>query len=215
MNYKKLLLIFLTVMMCLCLCACNAHKDVESQIAALGEITLDSKDELDAIAVAYSELSESQRKKVANYSDYKKALEKYDAVVYENIEKIFVETAVTDYGNHEDILINLNKYGKYFTEDQKNSLLTIYYFYEDAPQYVEDYITSRLKSPRSYYCYSMEVKCYGIDMAEDDEHVGTVDITYGAANSFGAEVTESLHFLISFKFNSNGKGITVTDCLVM
>ena len=214
MRIKKLSSMLLVGLLCFGLCGCNAHEDVESQIAALGEITLDSKDELDAIASAYKELSESQQKKVANYSDYKIALEEYDAIVYENLDTIYYEIAFTDYANHAEILIGLSKYEKYFKEGQKTGLLANYYFYEDAPQYAEKYIVSRLKSPRSYYCYSLDAKCFVVGTDEDNEHRGTVDITYGATNSFGGEVTDELHFSLRFKLNSDKKGITVTSSFI-
>lgn len=199
MKYKKILALLLAGSLCFWFCACNAHKEVKEQIAALGEITLDSKAELDAIAVAYSELSESQKRKVENYSDYEEALKKYDALVYENIETIYYELACTNYGSHSKILVGLNKYEKYFSEEQKNGLLAIYYFYEDAPEYAQDYIISRLKSPRSFYLYSLEADCFVV--STDGKYSGTVDITYGANNSYGAEVTKKVHFLLSFKLN--------------
>lgn len=214
MNYKRLYMLMLAVILCFGLYGCGEAKEVEDQINALGEITLDSMDALDEIARSYAELTESQRKQVKNYALYEQAVEEYDELVYANIDEIFLDLRLTKYNEKDNLIKGLNKYKKYLTEDQQDLLLASYYFFEDGPIYVQNYIQSRLKSPRSFYVYNMDVDYYTFYVEDNKEYNNSIKITYGATNSFGAEVTKTKTFLIDFRLNSDKQGITVTDALI-
>ena len=62
---KKIISVLIIGIACL-LCSCGksqAVKDVEQQIDALGEISIDSKEEIEAAEKAYNDLTEKEREK--------------------------------------------------------------------------------------------------------------------------------------------------------
>ena len=70
---KKISFLLLAVLLCLLLTACGkteAVKNLESQIAAIEEVTPESGDMLLAIEEAYSALTEEERKTVGNYEAF-------------------------------------------------------------------------------------------------------------------------------------------------
>lgn len=67
---KKLVALLLVLVMAVSLCGCgksNAVKNVEAQIAAIGEVTLDSGDTIVAAQRAFDALTEKDKAKVENY----------------------------------------------------------------------------------------------------------------------------------------------------
>ena len=81
---KKLTALLLALVMTLSLCACGESaelKSVREQIAAIGEVGLDSEAAIAAAEEAYRALSEEDKAKVDNYTELLAARETYDAAV--------------------------------------------------------------------------------------------------------------------------------------
>lgn len=79
---KKVISLFLALVMCLSLCACGkseAVKNVEAMIDALMGATEYNVEEIEAIYAAFAELSEKEQKKVGNYDDFCKFSDAYYA----------------------------------------------------------------------------------------------------------------------------------------
>ncbi len=77
---KKALSLILAFVLCLSLCACGKSKEVknvESLITAIGEITVDSGEQIASCRAAYDCLSEEDKQDVNNYDLLIKAEEKY------------------------------------------------------------------------------------------------------------------------------------------
>ena len=92
-------LIFLLVL-CLSLCACGqseAAKAVDEQIAAIGEVTLESDALISAAEQAVSALEEKDQKQLKNVADLENARSTYDTLVFEaNVAE--VEEAIVGIG---------------------------------------------------------------------------------------------------------------------
>lgn len=77
---KKVISLFLAVVLCLSLTACGkseAVKNVEAMIDALGEITLESIDAIRSAEDAYNALTADEQKKVENYKSLTAARDAY------------------------------------------------------------------------------------------------------------------------------------------
>ena len=61
----------------------------------------------------------------------------------------------------------------------------------------EDYVKEQLKSPRSYYRYKASVTAPKYDEEEGNYRIN-VYLDFGATNSFGAEVTESMQIAVDY-----------------
>ena len=67
---KKAISLFLALVMCLSLCACGKSKEVkavEEMIAAIGEVSLESKDAITAAEEAFRALTSEEKEQVGNY----------------------------------------------------------------------------------------------------------------------------------------------------
>lgn len=109
---KKSLSLVLVLAMCLSLCACGksqAVKDTETLISAIGEVSLDSGDDIDAAKEAYEALTEKEVAKVENYELLTKAEEAFKELSYEADvgQFIAVLSEITDQCN-----TNIDFYGK-------------------------------------------------------------------------------------------------------
>ena len=65
---KKVLSLILVLAICLSLCACGkskAAKECEELIAAIGEVSIDSKDAIEAAERAYSALNEKEKDSIS------------------------------------------------------------------------------------------------------------------------------------------------------
>ncbi len=110
----KIRALFLTLLLSLCLTACmkdEATKKAESDIAAMGEITLESGDSIKAVEDYYNSLTDKQKSKVENAQVLTEARNRFNALQEE--EKKRIEDLVSegvklirtnDVTNHEKAL---------------------------------------------------------------------------------------------------------------
>lgn len=105
MNGKKLTALLLAASMILVLCACGkskAAKEAEERIAAIGEVTLESKETVEQAKAFYEGLREEEKAEVENYAVLEEAI-----ALYEEIEAAYLEDlALTELT--EDPWINVN-----------------------------------------------------------------------------------------------------------
>lgn len=98
---KKQIALVLALILCLGLCSCErqseAAKSVDDQIEALGEITLDSKQNIIAAEQALYALGEEDYNQVKNREELKTAREVYNRLVLEE-EVLSVENAINAIG---------------------------------------------------------------------------------------------------------------------
>ena len=70
----------------------------------------------------------------------------------------------------------------------------------------EDYVKERLKSPRSYYRYKVSVTAPKYDEDEGSHRVN-VYLDFGATNSFGGEVTESMQIAVDYTVDAGNRTV--------
>lgn len=99
---KKIIVLFLTVVLVISFTACGktqSVKDVEAAISNIGEVNLDSDKSITDAEKLYEALSEKEAKAVENYSDLTAARETYNSLVYKeaiaNIENFDYEKAIS------------------------------------------------------------------------------------------------------------------------
>ena len=68
---KKTIALLLSIILLLSLCACGKSKEaqaVDDLIIAIGEVSIDSAEEIESAENAYNALSEKDKKNVENYT---------------------------------------------------------------------------------------------------------------------------------------------------
>lgn len=97
-----------------------------------------------------------------------------------------------------------NKVIEYLKQEAKNEALSL----------VRNEIKENLKSPNSYHEYNNKVDT-PIILDDTDECSVMVKIKYGATNSFGAEITNTVSALVSFTVDIEKKSIEIINSLIM
>lgn len=87
----------------------------------------------------------------------------------------------------------------YYTHDQLLECMKHYAVY-DGYEHALDYLKSKLKNPRSLKVYDVDVRKMG-DPLGDGGYTTWYDIEYGATNSFGGEVENSMCIKMKVFFN--------------
>ena len=91
----------------------------------------------------------------------------------------------------EEIQSVIDEYYDIMTDDEKQMVLESLGV-SMALEEVEKELISNLKSPSSYVRYSYEIMNLVTYHEDDDHYSAMVDIEYGAKNSFGVELKESV-----------------------
>lgn len=102
----------------------DAIADVENKIDALGTITLESKDAIDAAKAAYDALSDAQKELVTNYSTLTDAQKAYDVLKKADDERIAAEEEAKKNKAAADGVIGLIDAIGTVTADSKNAIDT-------------------------------------------------------------------------------------------
>lgn len=154
---KKIIAILLAVILLLSLCACGKSKEaqaVDDLIMAIGEVSLDSAEEIESAENAYNALSEKDRENVENYAiletsretlDNLKELQETVDTTFELIDRLFsagnmeaAEGLCYDLLNNEKIKLKSDEVQK---ANQILSEITEYCFagtYLVIPKYIID-----------------------------------------------------------------------------
>ena len=103
----KVISVFLLVALTVSLCACGKVANVQNLINKIGEVSIDSKDAIQAAQDAYDELSDEEKGKVENVDLLKDAAVLYAKIEhYSNGEKAFdkadYKTAITEFKGADD-----------------------------------------------------------------------------------------------------------------
>lgn len=100
------------------------------------------------------------------------------------------ETHAT-HGRTDDIEEIIDEYYNIMTTEEKKEILGLLGISKSLDA-VENEIIPNLKSPRSYHRYSFDIPSLPIYSEEDDEYFIMLDLKYGATNSYGAEITNTI-----------------------
>lgn len=150
----------------------------------------------------------------------KKVIKQIDniGVIDYNSDNVLKDIEVAYQALSEDEKQEVSNYHDYETAKEKYHNKVIEYLQHEAQDkaltLVREKIKQSLKSPKSYNEYSCEADV-PIILENSDECSMIVKIKYGATNSFGAEVTNTVSAFISFSVDIENKSIQVTNSFIM
>lgn len=230
---RKHLCILVTCILCVCLCGCTseAAENVMGKIDALEEISISQDElidnfseslatmkekasELDEIFVEYSALEDKEKEQVTNFDKYELVQNQYNQIIDENASDIYIVALIQDYEDRELMKLTLDIFGEKMPSEQKQELYAQYVFYEEAPEYLDNYIQQSLLSPSSYRRYSVELTSF-LTPYGNGKFSGTFKVRFGASNAYGAEVTKTVSGMLTFSVNVENGTIRFTDVFMM
>ena len=123
MNYMKKLSNFLLAILVIgLLTSCGQSEEaaaVDQRISEIGEITVESQDEISDIENDYAALDDKDKDSLKNYAELQKARETVDNLLAEDTEQSINAIGEVDIESENNILTARNKYDS-LTESQKN-----------------------------------------------------------------------------------------------
>ncbi len=214
-NIKKLCLMLSCIALICALvtgCASKEARSVISHINALGEISLNSSEELQNVNSEYASLSDEDKSDVSNYSKLEKANNAYVEAKKMNAPNVVREILDKANGETDDAKSLLKENADYMTNEQINQCLVEigrWEFVKDAENELKQY----LKNPYSFVKYS--ATCSVPELVElDGEKSGVYDddgsiisgiyeykvtFDYGATNSFGGMIRDITKITVHFQ----------------
>lgn len=164
-----------------------------------------------SICILFSSCASSNAKKVIKQIDNIGVVDYKSDVILDKIEvdyQALSQDEKEEVSNYHDYEIAKAKFKDsvidYLQKEAKNEGLKV----------VREKIKQSLKSPKSYNEYSCEADS-PIILENSDTCSMTIKIKYGATNSFGAEVTDTVSALVSFSVDIENKSITITNTLII
>lgn len=158
-------------------------EDLDNRIKNACNLDNPDKDMINKIESEYNGLDDDIKKKVKNASLIEKASNKIQA------KKAYTEIIMMDYTQSSEIYKKIQENIEYFNDEQK-SLSLLYYGQAKSLDYAIEFIMANLKSPKSFNLYDATYIDTKVD-ENSQEYYTIYSITYGATNSFGAEVTDT------------------------
>lgn len=112
------------------------------------------------------------------------------------------------YEDVETLQFYIDEYWDYWNDENKEVALAAL-GHCMSEQYFEDEIREHLKSPKSFTLYSYEDSV----VALDEKYSVTATIKYGATNSFGGEITNTLNAYIAYTVDIDRKKVEFVSFL--
>lgn len=127
---KRIAAIFLIVMSCLILCSCENKKvtAADDLISSIGEVTLDSGDDITKAEKAVNELSKKEHEQLKNLKDLENARAVYDDLVAKH--------------NAERVMTSIDKIGENVFLDDENKIRAVRKAYDLCDDKAHEYITN-------------------------------------------------------------------------
>ena len=128
---KKVFILLLAFVMCLSLFACGKSSAVtaaEEAISKIGEVTLDSKEAIDAAKAAYDALEDDDKEKVENAYVLDAAVKGFDALLSRCIPNTYIELP--------EFAINVPNEGSWIVDDRDD--FTAYNFWPSDEYYATE-----------------------------------------------------------------------------
>lgn len=127
---KRIAAIFLIVMSCLILCSCKSRKAIatDNLISDIGEVTIDSEDDITKAENAVKSLTEKEYKQLENLKDLENARASYDDLVAKH--------------SAEQVMAAIDKIGESISLDDKNVIQTARSKYNLCDDKAREYITN-------------------------------------------------------------------------
>lgn len=179
-------------------------QNVIQQIDAIGEVSLDSKGRIESVIAAYEALTDTQKEQVEN----RNKLDELSATLY-NLEKQHFLSTLDDYSfeNVNELETAMDEYWSSFNESEKETAL-LAFARCSIEKAIENKIKTYLKSPDSFNLYEFE---HGMITQRGDEYSTTAKIRFGATNSFGGEITDTVDaIIVHFTIDVANKSVDFT-----
>lgn len=181
-------------------------KNVVTLIDNIGEVTVDSKDDIDNAFEAYNSLEEQDKKSVQNIEKLHKAKK-----AFEKLEPEYIEKVVADY-KYQSADFDYNKLKKFVSEyydklnEEQIKIIGCAIGKCKLEELVVPLIQNKMKNPSSFELVSFDPGF--VTESTDGCYSSLIKITYRGTNSFGGIVTETESGLI--KFNVNFESCTIS-----
>ena len=158
---KRIAAIFLIVMSCLILCSCKSRKAIAADdlISDIGEVTIDSGDNITKAENAVKNLTEKERKQLENLKDLESARASYDDLVAKH--------------SAEQVMAAIDKIGENISLGDKNIIQTARSKYNLCDDKAREYITNYDKLVRAEESLS---KLKVDDVIQKIASIGTVTL---------------------------------------
>lgn len=154
---KTALTLLLALVMCISLCACGKDasvKNVEEMIEAIGEVTTENLETVEAAMEAYNALPEDKRASVENYAILENAVQKSFNIQFDNLAD-----RLTEVYNHCQVVTSGTKtiWSNVGSSDFWTCYNCVRKFVLDlsATEYDELFASSGVKATASIYCAAL------------------------------------------------------------
>lgn len=180
-------------------CSNSEVKNVVTLIDNIGEVTVDSKDDIDNASKAYNSLEEQDKKSVENIEKLNEAKK-----AFKKLEPEYIEKVVSEY-EYQSSDFDYNKLKKFVSEyhDKLNKKQLKIIGCAIGKCKLEDLVVpmvqNKMKNPSSFEFVSFDPGF--ITQGDDGYYTSIIKLTYRGTNSFGGTVTETESGLIKFSVN--------------
>jgi len=216
MKKKLMITVLLAMLVLLVRCPGGETKSEEvisviEKIDNIGHISEWTGSRLNDIAEAYEMLTDEEKEQIENYEIYESAVQEYASYMNRTVDKVVEDLSYYEPGKEEDKKDMLHLYYDYMSDEQKRECLARYLFYERAPKAVELTMKYNLRDPDSFKSYGKSASNEITYDSESDRYKGSVHISYGGANLFGATVRKSKNVIVLFSIDIENKDIIFHD----
>lgn len=211
MKKKLIIVMLLTILILLMGCTSEEAQHVIDRIDNIGTIHMLSGKQLDEIGQQYDALNDDEKEQVVNYEIYEKAVEEYESYMKSTVDEVVEELSYYEPRECENKKDKLFIYYDYMSDEQKRECLARYLFYEEVPDKVELSMKYNLRDPDSFISYGKSASSEITYNPESDTFKGSVHISYGGSNLFGATVRKSRDVIVVFSIDIENKDLIIQD----
>ncbi len=180
--------------------AVTPAKNVMILINRIGEVTIDSKPDIDAAMDAYNLLDENSRNEVENIEILYAAQEAFEKILPEYIQAKVQEYTANDNIDFDELKNFVSEYFSYLDDEQRDDIGCVIGQCKILDLVVQE-VKKGMKNPNSFELADFDpgyVLGYG-----DGTYSSLIKITYRGTNSFGGVVPDTKSGLIRFRVNFN------------
>ncbi len=180
-------------------CSNSEVKNVVTLIDNIGEVTVDSKDDIDNASKAYNSLEEQDKKSVENIEKLNEAKK-----AFKKLEPEYIEKVVSEY-EFQSSDFDYNKLKKFVSEyhdklnEEQRKIIGCAIGKCKLEDLVVPMVQNKMKNPSSFEFVSFDPGF--ITQGDDGYYNSFIKLTYRGTNSFGGTVTETESGFIKFSVN--------------
>lgn len=181
-------------------CTSEEAKHVSSLIDNIGEVTIDSKSDIDEALKAYNMLNDNDKKDVKNIDDLYAAQKEFEQYIPEYIDNTIEDYEYSDSINYEELVSFVNEFYDELDEEQIEVVGCAI-----GKCQIEDLAVSEIKdkmaNPSSFELVDFDT--IYIHANDSDDYTAYVKITYRGSNAFGGIVGDISSGMVDFSVDFN------------